>query len=124
MNENIEKYVYSCLVYQQQGKQKKNNPIHGILKRAPWQRVGIDFIRSFQESSKGNKYIITAIDYFTHWVEAKATPTASATFIYEDIICRHGAVGVIHTDQGVHFINELVKKLTNKFFIKHHKVTA
>ena len=91
MNEDIEKYVHSCLVCQQQGKQKKNNPIHGIVETASWQRVGIDFIRPLKESSKGNKYIITAIDYFTHWVEVKATPTASAKeaaiFIYKEIIC-------------------------------------
>src|ERR1043166_5202314 len=32
MNKDIEKYVHSCLVCQQQGRQKKNNPIHGIVK--------------------------------------------------------------------------------------------
>src|ERR1043166_6964288 len=102
MNEDVEKYVRSCLICQQQGRQKKNNLIHGIVETAPWQRVGIDFIGPLKESSKENKYIITVIDYFTHWVEAKATPTASAeeavTFIYEEIICRHGAVETIHTD--------------------------
>ena len=66
MNKDIEKYVHSCLVCQQQRKQRKNNPIHGIVKTTPWQRVGIDFIGLLKESSKGNKYIITAIDYFTH----------------------------------------------------------
>src|SRR5262245_8872704 len=128
MDEEIKKYVQSCLVCQQQGKKRRNNPIYGIVETAPWQRVGINFIGPLKESSKGNKYIITAIDYFTHWVEARATPTASAEeaalFIYEDIICRHGAVEILHTDQGVHFINDIVKQLTEKFLIKHHKVTA
>src|ERR1043166_6842664 len=36
INEDIEKYVHSCLVCQQQRKKKKNNPIHGIVETVPW----------------------------------------------------------------------------------------
>ena len=48
----------------------------------------------------------------------------TAEFIYEEIICRHGAVNVIHTDQGTHFVNEVVANLLDKFQMKHHKITA
>jgi transposase InsO family protein len=77
---------------------------------------------------KGNRYIITAMDYFTRWPEAKAVPAATAfeaaKFIYEDIICRHGIVDIIHSDQGTHFNNELIAKLMDKFDMKHHQITA
>nr|GEY88398.1 reverse transcriptase domain-containing protein [Tanacetum cinerariifolium] len=38
---------------------------------------GIDFMRPFP-SSKGNKYMLVAVDYLSKWVEAKALPTNDA----------------------------------------------
>nr|GEX68485.1 hypothetical protein [Tanacetum cinerariifolium] len=39
--------------------------------------MGIDFIGPFP-SSRGNKYILVAVDYLSKWVEAKALPTNDA----------------------------------------------
>nr|GEX65396.1 reverse transcriptase domain-containing protein [Tanacetum cinerariifolium] len=41
---------------------------------------GIDFMGPFP-SSKGNKYIVEAVDYLSKWVEAKALPTKDASTI-------------------------------------------
>src|ERR1044071_131033 len=77
---------------------------------------------------QGNRYIITAIDYFTRWPEAKAVPQANAQnaakFIYEEFICRHGTINIIHSDQETHFVNETINDLMKRFDMKHHKVTA
>src|ERR1043166_9953503 len=40
-------------------------------------------------------------------------------FIYEEIICRFGTPKVIQSEQGTHFVNKVVKELTEKFRIKH-----
>nr|GEV27616.1 reverse transcriptase domain-containing protein [Tanacetum cinerariifolium] len=40
----------------------------------------IDFMRPFP-SSKGNKYILVAVDYLTKWVKAKALPTNDARVV-------------------------------------------
>ncbi|GJX90838.1 reverse transcriptase domain-containing protein [Tanacetum coccineum] len=42
---------------------------------------GIDFMGHFP-SSKGNKYILVAVDYLLKWVEAKALPTNDAPTAY------------------------------------------
>ncbi|GJW83585.1 reverse transcriptase domain-containing protein [Tanacetum coccineum] len=43
---------------------------------------GIDFMGPFP-SSRGNKYILVAVDYLSKWVEAKALPTNDARVVYE-----------------------------------------
>src|ERR1043165_3489723 len=88
----------------------------------------MDFIRPLDETKAGNRYIIVAMNYLTRWSEARATPTASAIevskFLYEEVICRHGIVECVHTDQGTHFVNEIMATLAKRFHYKHHKVTA
>lgn len=128
MYEEIKKYVESCHKCQIQGIHRKNNPIFAIEPTGPWKRVGIDFIGPMPITEKGNRYIITAIDYFTRFPEARAVPRATAQeaakFIYEEIICRHGIVDIIHSDQGTHFNNDLIKTLMKRFDMKHHQITA
>nr|GFB60601.1 reverse transcriptase domain-containing protein [Tanacetum cinerariifolium] len=41
---------------------------------------GIDFMRPFP-SSRGNRYILVAVDYLSKWVEAKALPTNDARVV-------------------------------------------
>jgi transposase InsO family protein len=128
MYSDITKYVESCFLCQATGRQRRNNPITPMPIQGLWERVSIDFIGPLNITKNNNRYIITAMDNFSHWPEAKAVPEATAEvaarFIYEDIICRHGAINVIQTDQGTYFVNQLMIELFKKFDIKHHKITA
>jgi Integrase zinc binding domain/Integrase core domain len=128
MYEEIKSYVESCHTCQMQSRGKKNNELNPIQPTAPWERVGIDFVGPLSITERGNRYIITAIDYFTRWPEARAVKEATAEeaakFIYEELICRHGIIDVIHTDQGTHFVNEMITALTQRFDMRHHKITA
>ena len=48
--------------------------LHPIPVKAPWHQIGIDFVGPLSpESDDGNRYIFTASDYFTKWVEAVLT---------------------------------------------------
>ncbi|GJY95814.1 reverse transcriptase domain-containing protein [Tanacetum coccineum] len=54
---------------------------------------GIDFIGPFL-SSRGNKYILVAVDYLSKWVEAKALPTNDARVVVKflkSLFSRFGA---------------------------------
>src|ERR1044071_8915068 len=128
MEQDVKDYVKTCYRCQMRSKPNNTEPMFALAPTTLWERVGIDFIGPFPKTEKGNRYIITAIDYFTRWPEAKAVPYATVKqaieFLYEEIICRYGLVKYFHTDRGTHFNNKLMQLLTEKFRIKHHQVTA
>jgi hypothetical protein len=115
--------VKTCWECQQRGNQKQNNAKQTIPVNDIFDRWGIDVVGPLPLSYQGNKYIVVAVDYFTRWPEARPLKVANATtiadFIYEEIICRFGTPKVIQSDQGTHFVNKVVKELTEKFRIKH-----
>src|SRR6266498_5147172 len=107
MFEDIRCYVKTYDDCQRKGRLQKNNVIHPILAKAPFQRIGIDIVELLTITKRGNHYIVTAIDYFTKWPITKALKEATAKtvskFIYERIICKHGCLKVLQNDQGTHF---------------------
>ncbi len=123
MYKDIKEYVESCNQCQRRGKPQKKNELHSIASVEPFYQIGIDIVGPLPITDKGNKYIVVAVDYFTKWPEAKAIPEATAkevaTFIYEEIICRHGCPKKILSDRGSHFNNQVIQEITERFRIKH-----
>lgn len=81
-----------------------------------WELVGIDVIGPLPETSSGYKYILTATDYLSKWVEAYPLITKSATEVAENlckIVYHHGCPARILSNQGIEFVNEV-----NFFFLK------
>ena len=66
-----------------------------------------------------------ATDYLTKWVEAKATVKNDARtttkFLYENVFTRYGLPIEIVSDQGKHFINEVIEFLLAEFMILHKR---
>src|SRR6266498_990737 len=90
--------------------------------------MGIDIVKSLTETSQGNKYIVVAIDYFTKYLKIRVLINANAksvaNFIYEDIICRHGCPRRIISDREMHFNNQVIEKLLERFKIRHNLSTS
>jgi len=105
----------------------KTEPLHPIKVGQPFDRVGMDIVGPLPMTKHGNQYIIVATEYLTKWPEARALPDAKAIsvvpFFYEDIICRHGCPKELLTDQGTHFVNELLDSLCNRLGVKHRLST-
>nr|GFA38217.1 reverse transcriptase domain-containing protein [Tanacetum cinerariifolium] len=87
---------------------------------------GIDFMGSFP-SSRGNKYILVAVDYLSKWVEAKALPTNDARVVckfLKSLFTRFDAPRAIISDRGTHFCNDQFSKVMLKYGVTHRLSTA
>nr|GEV74725.1 reverse transcriptase domain-containing protein [Tanacetum cinerariifolium] len=87
---------------------------------------GIDFLGPFS-SSRGNKYILVAVDYLSKWVEAKALPTNDAHVVckfLKSLFARFGSPRAIISDRGTHFCNDQFAKVMFKYEVTHRLSTA
>jgi hypothetical protein len=98
-----------CKIFSRK-KQLKSFPLKPIAVSGPFQQWGLDFIKEFHLSSSGqHRWILTATDYFTKWIEAIPTRNASHKVIIgflEDIIARFGCLNRIVTDNVASFKDE------------------
>nr|GEY60988.1 reverse transcriptase domain-containing protein [Tanacetum cinerariifolium] len=87
---------------------------------------GIDFMGPFP-SSKGNKYILVAVDYLSKWVEAKALPTNDARVVVKflkSLFSRFGTPKAIISNRGTHFCNDQFFRVMSKYEVTHRLSTA
>nr|GEW66158.1 reverse transcriptase domain-containing protein [Tanacetum cinerariifolium] len=120
--------VKTCDVCQHQGKisQRDKMPQNSIQVCEIFYVWGIGFMGSFP-SSRGNKYILVAVDYLSKLVEAKALPTNDARVVckfLKNLFARFGSPRAIIGDRGTHFCNDQVAKVMLKYGVTHRLATA
>nr|GFA29492.1 reverse transcriptase domain-containing protein [Tanacetum cinerariifolium] len=87
---------------------------------------GIDFMGPFP-SSKGNKYILVAVDLLSKWVKAKVLPTNDARVVVKflkSLFSRFGTPKAIISDRGTHFCNDQFSRVMAKYKVTHRLSTA
>ncbi|GJV95076.1 reverse transcriptase domain-containing protein [Tanacetum coccineum] len=115
--------VKNCDSCQRQGKisQRDEMPQNSIQVYEIFDVWGIDFMGPFP-SSRGNKYILVAVDYLSKWVEAKALPTNDARVVVKflkSLFARFGTPRAIISDRGTHFCNDkFAKVMSNVRYIR------
>nr|GFB55041.1 hypothetical protein [Tanacetum cinerariifolium] len=78
-------------------------------------------------SSKGNKYILVAVDYLSKWVKAKALPTNDARVVVKflkSLFSLFGTPKAIISDRGTHFCNDQFVRIMSKYGVTHRLSTA
>ncbi|GKA29881.1 reverse transcriptase domain-containing protein [Tanacetum coccineum] len=103
---------------QRQGKisQRDEIPQNSIQVYEIFDVWGIDFMGPFL-SSRGNKYILVAVDYLSKWVEAKALPINDSRVVVKflkSLFARFGTPRAIISDRGTHFCNDQFAKVMSK----------
>ena len=78
-------------------------------------------------NAKGFKYIVAARDDLTGGAEGcalrKSNARAISQFVFEEILCRYGAVGQITTDNGPE-VQAAFSQLMDQYKIPHVKTSA
>nr|GEY52498.1 reverse transcriptase domain-containing protein [Tanacetum cinerariifolium] len=119
--------VKNCDVCQCQGKisQRDEMPQNSIQVCEIFDVWGIDFMGPFP-SSRGNKYILVAVDYLSKWVEEKALPTNDARVVckfLKNLFAKFGTPRAIISYRGTYFCNDQFAKVMQKFGVTHRLAT-
>jgi transposase InsO family protein len=97
--------------------------LNPIIKPWPFRGWSIDLIGQINpSSSKGNKFVLLATNYFMKWVKAiplkKVTSENMVEFVKEHIIYRFGIPQTITTDQGAQFVSLEFREFAESMGIK------
>ena len=125
------RYSKECDLCQRLGQptEQAQMPHHPVFPLELFQKWGLDFVRPFKTLAMrtGNQYIIVVTDYCTKWVEVKAlrdnTTASIAKNLYECIWCRYGCPIELISDQGGHFLGQVVESLTSFYAVVHKRST-
>ena len=121
---NFLKTCPQCQMDSSQLKGVRKAPLQPITPAAlPFERWGVDFVQNLQKTKKGNRLIITAIDYATRWVVCKAVKKMDADtlaeFLYNDILLNYGAPYEIISDRGSSLLAGSMRSYEELQRIKH-----
>jgi hypothetical protein len=124
-------YFQRCDLCQRVGKPNRwgEIPLRPQVTLKVFDKWEIDCVGPINPLAKRSRarYIITATEYLTRWVEVALVKYCSvetvAHFLFEKVITRFGCPRILMSDQGTHFINNTIKAMTEEFEVYHQNST-
>ncbi|KFD59604.1 hypothetical protein M514_28218 [Trichuris suis] len=94
----------------------------------PWERICLDFLGPFTETTGGNRYLLVVSDSFTKWTEAFPVKdmegATTASVLVREWFCRYGLPEEILTDEGRTFVSDLMKSVCTLLDIRRLRTSA
>ncbi|GJY05487.1 reverse transcriptase domain-containing protein [Tanacetum coccineum] len=116
-------YVMKCDACQKSGNISSRNEMrqNNIQVCEVFDIWGLDFMGPFPDS-RGNKYILVAVDYVSKWVEAQALPTIDARVVVKflkGLFAKFGVPKALISYRGTYFCNSQLEKALLKYGVTH-----
>jgi ribonuclease HI len=93
----------------------------------PFAQWGLDIVGQLPTAPGGFKFLITATDYFSKWVEAEPLVTTTEAdvrrFVWRNIVTRFGVPYAIVSDNGSQFVGKELTGLCEEFGIRFFNST-
>ena len=129
MDADVYNYISTCDSCQAKKKEAKKRA--GLMQHIPvtnpFEIVSTDVCGPFPRTTKGNLYIVHAIDIFTKWVETRAIPDQTAAtivkFLEEQVFCRHGSPKFLISDNGPCYISNLLEAHSKQYGVRQRFTT-
>eukprot|EP00253_Pinus_taeda_P012893 PITA_12893 len=101
-------------------------PLNPQMTLQPFEKWAIDFVGPITPQGKTvARYIITATEYLTRWVEAQPvkdyTAATTVKFLFDNVLTQFGCLKILMSDRGTHFLNETINALTKEFQVYHQQ---
>ena len=91
-----------------------------------FRRIAMDIVSPLKRTTSGHKYILTVMDYATHYPEAIPLKNTDAKTVAEalcQVFSRLGLPEEVLSDQGTNFMSDLMKMVFQLLSIKHLKTS-
>ena len=118
MKASVKEYIRTCPACNARNERHSENAAQFAPEpriAQPFARIGVDYMEE-PVTKNGNHAVLVVIDHATKWVEARACKDemaeTAARFIFENIVCRHGAPKEIWSDHGKCFVGEVMAHLS------------
>jgi len=125
MSADCFKFSRTCEVCQKRLADGQEEELHSTFVNSTWEKVGLDVV-SMPEFD-GFRYMVHARSDLSGWPEARAIrkndSATVATFLWEEVICRHGVPSKLVVDGGPEN-KDLVATLAEKYGISRVVVSA
>ncbi|GBM89920.1 hypothetical protein AVEN_73907-1 [Araneus ventricosus] len=117
LSAQVKNWIKSCHSCVQKSEHKSRK--FELLQRqdipdASFSKIAIDKVSPLPLTKRGNRYIITLVDHFTHWCESYlvsniASPSVAKTLM--DLTASHGCPDILVSDKGSNLIAETMASL-------------
>lgn len=123
MAKAVQRWIRRCLeCLQYKSLDQKHGTMHAFRHESPMDTLGIDFVGPFPKSSQGNRYILTAVCPFSHFLVAiptcdKSAQTA-ARMIFDHVFLKFGFPRTLLSDRGGEFLNAIMENVAKHLSIE------